>query len=144
MKLQAQSRTVLFGRVSLLALLAGYFAIVGLALVALGLYGVLSYSVVQRTREIGIRIALGARHAAIVLAIASDAGAAALAGGVVGIAAAIYASRYVETLLFEVTPFDFWSVTLPVGVLCLASAAAAAIPARRMTRVDPVIALRQE
>ena len=81
-------RTLL--RERLLALLSGFFALVGLVLAAVGLYGVLSYSVVQRTREIGIRVALGARQLGVVRTVLTDAGAAALVGAVFGLAAALY------------------------------------------------------
>ena len=138
----AVERTLL--RERLLALLAGFFALVGLVLVAVGLYGVLSYSVVQRTQEIGIRMALGARQFSVIRTIAADAGSAALVGSIGGLAFALYAARFVQTLLFEVTPFDFWSLALPIGAFCLAAGLAAAIPARRVARVDPVIALRCE
>ena len=131
-------------RERLMALLAGFFALVGLVLVAVGLYGVLSYSVVQRTREIGIRMALGARQLAVIRTVAADAGGAALVGSICGLGVALYAARFVQTLLFEVTPFDFWSLALPIGAFCLAAILAAAIPARRVARVDPVIALRCE
>jgi len=138
----AVGRTLL--RERLLALLAGFFALVGLILVAVGLYGVLSYSVVQRTQEIGIRMALGARQLSVIRTIAADAGSAALVGSIGGLAFALYAARFVQTLLFEVTPFDFWSLALPIGAFCLTAILAVAIPARRVARVDPVIALRCE
>jgi len=135
-------RTLL--RERLLALLSGFFAMVGLVLAAVGLYGVLSYSVVQRTREIGIRVALGARQFGVVRTVLADAGGAALIGAGCGLAGGVYLSRFVETLLFEVTPLDFWSVALPLGTLLLAALLAAALPAWRVARVDPVIALRYE
>jgi predicted permease len=138
----AVGRTLL--RERLLALLAGFFALVGLVLVAVGLYGVLSYAVVQRTQEIGIRMALGARQLSVVRTIAADAGGAALVGSICGLAFALYAARFVQTLLFEVTPFDFWSLALPIAAFSVAAVLAAAIPARRVARVDPVIALRCE
>jgi len=135
-------RTLL--RERLLALLSGFFALVGLALAAVGLYGVLSYSVVQRTREIGIRVALGARQLRVVRTVLAEVGGAALVGAAGGLATALYLSRFVEALLFEVTPLDFWSLALPLGTLLLAAALAATIPALRVARVDPVIALRYE
>ena len=73
-----------------------------------------------------------------------EAGGAALVGAACGLAGALYLSRFVETLLFEVTPLDFWSVALPLGTLLLAALLAATIPALRVARVDPVIALRNE
>ena len=90
-------------RERLLALLSGFFALVGLVLAAVGLYGVLSYSVVQRTREIGIRVALGSRQLGVVWTVLREAGGAALVGAAFGLAGALYLSRFVETLLFEVT-----------------------------------------
>jgi predicted permease len=131
-------------RERLLAMLSGFFAIVGLVLAAVGLYGVLSYSVVQRTREIGIRVALGARQFAVVRAVVADAGGAVIAGIAVGLAGGLYASRFVKALVFEVTPLDFWSLALPLGTLLLSAILAATLPALRASRVDPVIALRYE
>jgi putative ABC transport system permease protein len=131
-------------RERLLAILSGFFAIVGLVLVAVGLYGVLSYSVLQRTREIGIRVALGARQLGVVRTVLADAGGAVIAGTAVGLAGGIYASRFVKALVFEVTPLDFWSLAVPLGTLLLAAVLAAALPALRASRVDPVIALRYE
>ena len=125
-------------------MLSGFFALVGLTLAAVGLYGVLSYSVVQRTREIGIRMALGAQRLRVIRTVMAEAGAAALVGIVCGLTAALYLSRFVETLLFEVTPLDFWSLVAPLATLLLAAVVAAAIPAWRVARVDPVIALRYE
>ncbi len=131
-------------RERLLARLSGFFALVGLALAAVGLYGVLSYGVVQRTREIGIRVALGARQASVIRTVLADAGGSVLVGVACGLAGGLYLSQYVKTLLFEVTPVEFWSLALPLGTLVLAALLAAALPARRAARVDPVIALRYE
>ncbi len=109
-------------RERLLALLSGFFALVGLVLAAVGLYGVLSYSVVQRTREIGIRVALGARQLRVIRTVLADVGAATLVGIACGLAGALYLSRFVQALLFEVTPLDFWSLALPLGTLLAAGA----------------------
>jgi predicted permease len=131
-------------RERLLALLSGFFAAVGLVLAAVGLYAVLSYSVAQRTREIGIRVALGARQMGVVRTVLGDASGAALAGAICGLAGGLYLSRFVETLLFEVKPLEFWSLALPLGALLLTAAIAVAFPALRAARVDPVVALRYE
>jgi len=135
-------RTLL--RERLLALLSGFFALVGLVLAAVGLYGVLSYAVVQRTREIGIRMALGARPLLVVRTVLAEAAGATVVGAVCGLAGALYLSRFVEALLFEVTPLDFWSLALPLGALLVSALLAATRPALRVARVDPVIALRYE
>jgi hypothetical protein len=131
-------------RERLLALLSGFFATVGLVLVAVGLYGVSSYSVIQRTREIGIRIALGAQRYGIVRAVLADVGGATLMGAVAGLAGGLYVSRFVETLLFEVKPLDFWTLALPIGLLIVAVILASTLPALRASRVDPVTALRAD
>jgi predicted permease len=131
-------------RERLLALLSGFFALIGLVLAAVGLYGVLSYSVVQRTREIGIRVALGSRPRGVAWLVLADTGGTALVGAACGLAAALYLSRYVEALLFEVKPLEFWSLALPLGTLLMTATLAAALPALRAARVDPAIALRYE
>ena len=131
-------------RERLLATLSGFFALIGLVLAAVGLYGVLTYSVVQRTREIGIRVALGARQFGAIRTVLADVGSASLVGIIGGLTGGLYLSRFVRSLLFEVTPLDFWSLALPLGTLVLAGLLAALLPAFRVTRVDPVIALRYE
>jgi predicted permease len=136
------NRTVV--RERLLALLAGFFALVGLVLTAVGLYGTLSFAVVQRTREIGIRIALGARAAGAMRSVLADTAGTTLLGVACGLAGGLYASRFVETMLFEVSPLDVSSLALPLGALLLAASVAAALPAWRAARVDPIIALRSE
>jgi putative ABC transport system permease protein len=131
-------------RERLLALLGGFFAVVGLVLTAVGLYGTLSYAVVQRTREIGIRVALGARAVGAVRSVLTDSAGAVLIGCACGLAGGLYASRFVETMLFEVAPLDVSSLALPLGTLLLTALVAVAVPAWRAARVDPVIALRNE
>lgn len=123
---------------------AAGFAIVAVALAALGLYGVLSYSIGTRTREFGIRVALGATAGSVIGAVVRDAAYTVLPGVAVGIAGALHLSRFLEALLFGVQPQD--PVTLgAVAILFLAVAALACyVPARRATRVDPVAALRAE
>ena len=128
----------------LLALLSGFFAVVSLVLAALGLYGVLSYSVVQRTREIGIRMALGARQAAVVRAVVTDLAAVTGTGLIIGLAGGIALAGFVRTLLFEVTPYDLTSLALPLATLAAAAVAAAVPPALRAARINPTEALRYE
>jgi len=128
----------------LLALLAGFFSIVSLVLAAVGLYGVINYSVVRRTREIGIRIALGARRASVVGQVVSDTSVPLLVGIAAGIAGGLGMARYLATQLFGVTPTDFWSLAVPI-VSILISAMAAVLPqAVRAASTDPLIALRHE
>jgi predicted permease len=119
------------------------FAVVAVTLAALGLYGVLSYSIGTRTREFGIRIALGANSRTVVGNVMREALATVLLGVVIGLAGARYVSRFLEALLYGVQPGD--PVTLgAVAVLFLAVAALACyVPARRATRIDPITALRE-
>jgi len=131
-------------RERLLASLSGFFAAVGLALVAIGLYGVLSYSVVQRTREIGIRVALGSGQLGVVQAMLVGVAIPTVLGIAAGLAGGLYLSRFVRTLLFEVEPMAPWSLLLPFALLALAAMLAAAVPALRAARVDPVVALRHD
>jgi putative ABC transport system permease protein len=131
-------------RERLLALLSGFFAAVGLLLAVVGLYGVLTYSVARRTREIGIRAALGARPVAIFLVIVTDAALTTGVGIVVGLAGGLYLSRVVVALLYEVHPTDVSSIVLPIMCLLTAACLAALPPARRTSRIDPVVALRSE
>jgi putative ABC transport system permease protein len=131
-------------RERLLALLAGFFAIVAVVLAAIGLYGVLSYSVVRRTKEIGIRVALGARQLGVIRLVISDAMMMIAIGLVIGIGGGFALGRFVATLLFEVKPSDFWSLALPLACFLLASALAALPPAFRAARVDPIVALRED
>lgn len=131
-------------RERLLAVLSGFFAVLGLALAAVGLYGVASHAVVRRTREIGIRLTLGARPAAIVRSVLGRVAVAVAAGVVAGLAGGMFFARYVQTLLFEIEPHSVSSLSLPV--LCLVGVALVAswFPARRATRVDPAEALRMD
>ncbi len=128
----------------LLALLAGFFAIVAILLAGVGLYGVLSYSVSQRTKEIGIRIALGARQSAMARLVITDMLLLTVIGVVMGIGGGLALARFVATFLFEVKPSDFASVVLPLACLLAASGLAAIPAAIRAVRVDPILALRHE
>lgn len=131
-------------RERLLALLSAFFALVGLVLTALGLYSVLSYAVILRTREIGIRVALGARAGDAVRSVLTDTASPTLIGAISGLAIGLYASRFVEMMLFEVAPLEVSSLALPLGTLLVAALGAAAVPAWRAARVDPVNTLRND
>jgi putative ABC transport system permease protein len=121
----------------------GTFASLALLLAAIGLYGVIAYSVAERTREVGLRIALGATRSDV-LRLVFAAGCRAVALGlIVGVAAALALARYLDSLLFGISPTDPLTVALAVGALVVVTIAAHWIPARRALRVDPAIALRQ-
>jgi predicted permease len=128
----------------MMATLAGAFALLALTLASVGLYGLLSYSVAQRTREIGIRMALGAEGVRVVAMLLEGATRLVLIGIAIGLPAAWVASRYVKSMLFGLTPTD--PAVIGGAILLLAAAAelAAFLPARRALRVDPLTALRHE
>jgi len=128
----------------LLALLAGFFALAALALVGVGLYGVLSYSVVRRTKEIGIRVALGARQSSVVRLVIREIAATAAVGLAAGLALGHVLARPIESLLYEVKPGDFQSLALPLAVSIAAAALATFRPAWRAAKVEPAVALRNE
>jgi predicted permease len=128
----------------LLAWLGGFFAAAAMVLVSVGLHATISYFVVRRTREIGIRMALGAERGAVVRFVVGDAAILVSIGIVLGIVSAIPLARSVASLLFDVKLTDFRSVALPLLCLLAAGVVAALRPALRAVRVDPVIALRYE
>jgi ABC-type antimicrobial peptide transport system permease subunit len=120
------------------------FAVLALLLASLGIYGVLSYAVAQRTNEIGVRMALGATSGQIMLSFGRRGLVVTLAGLAIGIVLAAIASRLMTTLLYGFRP-DYIATVAVVSVILLGVAALAClIPARRASRVDPMIALRQE
>jgi predicted permease len=127
-----------------LALLSAFFSFAAIVLVVVGLYGVISYDLVRRTREIGIRLALGAPRPRVVGLVLADVGAMALVGLVIGAIAAAGAGRLLGSLLFAVAPSDVSSIIAPLVCLLLACVLSAAMPALRALRVDPTVALRCE
>ena len=126
-----------------LSLLA-VFAAVALALAVVGIYGVMAYSVTQRTNEIGIRVALGAQPRNILNLILSQGLRLALIGTVLGIAASFTLTRYLSHLLFQISPRDPQTFVLIPLALCATALAASYLPARRALRNDPLTALRYE
>jgi putative ABC transport system permease protein len=131
-------------RERLLAVLSGFFALAAVVLAGVGLYGVLSYAVVRRTREIGIRVALGARRAAVVRLVVAEVGLVTAVGLAAGLAGGKLLAGAVGKLLFEVKATDAASIGLPLGLLLAGAAVAAVRPALRAARVDPGVALREE
>jgi putative ABC transport system permease protein len=127
-----------------LAVLSAFFSLVALVLVVVGVYGLLSYTVLQRTREIGIRLALGAQPKQIVGSMVWGVGGMTAAGLVIGGGGAALVSRFMTALLFEVTGEDMWSIAAPLVCLPAACALAAMIPARRAARIAPSSALSVE
>jgi putative ABC transport system permease protein len=126
------------------AILFGLLALAALVMAAIGVYGVAAYAIAQRTREIGIRVALGAARHEIRRLVVSQTLWPTVAGLAVGVAAAALLTRLVASMVYGVTPLD--PTTFGVGVVVLISVAVAAtwMPARRATRIDPLVALRYE
>jgi putative ABC transport system permease protein len=124
--------------------LVGAFGTLALLLASVGIYGTLSYLVSTRRREIGIRLALGAKPSAVLATVLRRGAFPALCGGVLGVAAAVAVARVFRALLFEIDPLDPVSVATGGFVLMLAALVAALAPARRAARVDPTVALRSE
>jgi len=127
-----------------LAALAAGFGLLALLLTVVGLYGVVAFGVTQRTQELGVRLALGARRTQVIGLVLRDGAQLVAIGVVAGLPAAWLASRWVRTLLFGVAPDDPASAGVAVCLLTLAALVAAYLPARQAARTDPLLALRHE
>jgi putative ABC transport system permease protein len=125
-------------------LLLALFAGLALVLAAVGIYGVISYSVAQREREVGIRMALGAQAGDVLALIVRQGMRPALLGLLAGVLVAAAMTRFMRNLLFQVSAIDPFVFGAVAFVLTLVAALACLIPARRATRVDPAVALRSE
>ncbi len=131
-------------RERLLATLSLFFGVVALVLAAIGLYGVLHYAVTRRRREIGIRMALGARAGHVVRLVTAGAALVVCLGSLAGVAAGVVAGRLVEALLYEVKPTGLETMAAPILTLVLVALVASLPPALRAARVDPAETLRSE
>src|SRR5581483_2165049 len=136
------ARTMAQQRVN--TILLTLFALTALVLAALGLYGVMSQFVSARRKEIGLRMALGARTTHIVAAIAGPAAATTLAGIVIGIVGALFLARFMTTLIFGISTHDAQTFVAAPLVLGIVAALAATIPVRRAAALDPMDALRED
>jgi putative ABC transport system permease protein len=139
---ELMSRRVAQRRLNMLLL--GLFGLLGLVISAAGIYGVVAYSVAQRTREIGVRMALGATRSGVMRMVLVNACAMIAAGLIIGSVAAWYLSAAAKTFLFRVESTDMRAFAAAVASLSLAALVASAIPARRAASVDPMVALRAE
>ena len=133
-----------YARPRLYALVLGIYAVVAISLAAIGIYGVMAFAVVRRTREIGIRMALGARRRQVQALVVRDSAIVAGAGLAIGIGGAVWSSRLFEGLLFGITPLDTTTYAAVAAAFAAIAMLAAVIPARRASAVDPVLTLRTE
>jgi predicted permease len=131
-------------RERLLAMLSLFFATIALVLAAVGLYGVLSYSVLQRRREIGIRMALGARAGDVARRVVMEVFAMLLVGAFAGLATGLASERFIDTLLYAVRPTDIQMLALPLLTIFSAAVLAALPPVIHAVRIDPAVTLRME
>jgi putative ABC transport system permease protein len=143
-KTMREVRAISLALYSFSSIMLGIFAVVALLLAAIGIYGVMSYAVTQRTQEIGIRMALGARAIDVLKLVVKNGMVLALIGVAVGLGGSFALTRLLASLLVGVTPTDAVTFsTVSLGLLLIALLACY-IPARRATKVDPMVALRYE
>ncbi len=124
--------------------LLGFFALMGLAMATVGIYGILAYLTSQRTQEIGVRMALGATRANVLGLIAREGLRMVVAGGAVGLTAALGLAHVLRALLYQTSTYDTLAFVAAPAVLCVVAAAAVLLPARAGMKVEPTVALRYE
>jgi len=132
------------GQPRLNTMLLSFFAFVAVALAIIGIYGVVSYSVAQRTQEIGVRMALGAGQRDVMSLILREGGALAMIGVVVGVGGALVATRFIQSWLFGIERMDAATILVTAAGLIVVAVAASYLPARRASRVDPLVAMRAD
>jgi putative ABC transport system permease protein len=141
--MEGSVKTAMVGPRFTTAILTG-FTVVALLLAAVGLYGTLSYAVAQRSREIGIRVALGATSRAIGQAVIARGIVLVFIGALLGLAGALWATKFIQSQLYGVQPLDLPSFAIGAGVLLFAGLMACIIPMRRALAVDPIAAIRAD
>ena len=139
---QMVSRVLVNERV--IALLSGFFAALALLLASIGLYGLMSYGVTRRTREIGVRVALGAQQGSVRWMILRETLTLTLFGIAIGIPSGLAATRLIATMLFGLSPSDFFTIATACLLLLAVAFFAGYLPARRASSIDPILALRTE
>jgi predicted permease len=133
-----------FAQERLFAVAYSLFGGLALLLACIGLFGLMSYSVSRRTNEIGIRMALGAQRGSVVGMVLRESMLMVIIGVVIGLAGALAGGRFVESVLYGLSTTDVWTISGAIGATALVSLAAGYLPARRASRVDPMVALRYE
>ena len=128
----------------LISQLATFFSLLALSLACVGLYGIMTYNVLHRTNEIGIRVALGAQSGGILWMVLRESLLLLITGIAIGVPATLAVTRFVKSQLFGLSPFDVTTMTTAVITIAAVIIVAAYIPARRAAKVDPMVALRHE
>src|SRR5262245_38844914 len=143
-KTQEAQITEILSQSRLFASLSSFFGLLALVLMAIGLYGVMSYTVARRTHEIGVRMALGARAPDVLRMVLGESLSLVLIGSAIGLAAALATTRLIARMLFGLTPTDPLTIAVATLLLLAVATLAGLLPARRAARVDPLVALRHE
>jgi len=128
----------------MIAKLSGFFGVLALVLACVGLYGLLSYEVSRRTREIGIRMALGSQRRDVLRLVVGQGLVLAITGAMLGIGVTLGMTRYLKSMLYDIHANDPATIAGVAILLTLVAVAACFVPARRAIRVDPMVALRHE